>query len=75
MYGMEATDYFQCDRCHIDCRVDSEGPSRSDSTCTSQLTIRHCSDSKGILVFGKVLRFQERRGGMWVSVQRWIDAA
>ena len=72
---MKTTDYFQCDRCHIDCRLDSEGPSPSDSWGASQLTMRHCPDSKGIVVFGKVMSFQERRGGIWVSVKRWVDAA
>jgi hypothetical protein len=30
---------------------------------------------KGIAVLGTVTRFQERRGGVWVDVQRWIDVA
>jgi hypothetical protein len=72
---MKTTDYFECESCHIGCRVDSEEPSSTDSTDTSQLTIRHCPDSKGIVVFGKVTNFQEWRRGTWVSVQRWIDAA
>jgi len=75
MYGMRTTDSFECDRCHIECRVESEGPSPNNSTGASQFTIRHCPDSKGIIVLGTVTRFQERRGGLWVSVQRWIDAA
>jgi hypothetical protein len=75
MEGMQTRDYFRCDRCHIDCRIDSEGPSPIDSASSSQLTIRHCPDSKGIVVFGKMVSFQERRGGLWMSVQRWIDAA
>jgi hypothetical protein len=37
--------------------------------------MRHCPDSKGIVVFGKVMSFQERRGGIWVAVKRWVDAA
>jgi hypothetical protein len=37
--------------------------------------IRHCPDSEGITVVGKVTRFQQRRGGLWVDVQPWIDAA
>jgi hypothetical protein len=61
---MKTTDYFECESCHIGCRVDSEEPSSTDST-----------DSKGIVVFGKVTNFQEWRRGTWVSVQRWIDAA
>jgi len=72
---MRTTDYFECNRCHINCRLDSEGPNPSDSTGAPQITVRHCPDSKSIVVFGKVISFQERRGGMWVSVQRWIDAA
>jgi hypothetical protein len=75
MQGMQTREYFQCDRCHIDCRLDSEAPGPIDAPRTAQLTIRHCQDSKGIVVFGKVMSFQERRGGLWVAVQRWIDAA
>jgi hypothetical protein len=69
--GMTSTEFFQCDQCHVECRIDSEA---AEST-TESLTIRHCSDSKGIAVLGKVTRFQERRGGVWVDVQRWIDVA
>ena len=65
---MRTTDYFECDRCHIYCRLDSEEPNPSDSLGVSQITFRHCPDSKGIVVFGKVISFQERRGGLWVSV-------
>jgi len=52
------------------CRVDSESPDD-----TTQFSIRHCAESKGNSVLGKVTRFQERRGGLWVDVQRWIDVA
>jgi hypothetical protein len=72
---MKTTDYFECESCHVGCRVDSEGPGPRDSTIASQLTIRHCPDSKGIVVFGKVTNFQEWRRGLWVAVQRRIDAA
>jgi hypothetical protein len=68
---MERTDYFQCDRCHIDCRVDSEA---REPDVTPDI-IQHCQESRGIAVQGKITRFQERRGGLWVDVQRWIDAA
>lgn len=71
MGGMIGTYFFQCDHCHIECRVDSEAPESS----TAQLMIRHCRDGEGIAVLGNVTRFQERRGGLWVDVQRWIDAA
>jgi hypothetical protein len=71
MDGMIRTDFFQCDRCHIECRVDSE----STESSTAQLIIRHCPDGKGVAVVGTVTRFQERRGGVWVDVQRWIDVA
>jgi hypothetical protein len=67
----KGTDYFECDRCHADCRVDSE----SLEPRTPPLIIRHCPDSKGIPVLCKVTRFQERRGGRWVEVERWIDVA
>jgi hypothetical protein len=72
---MKTTDFFRCDRCHIDCRLDCDEPSPSDSTGASQFTLRHCPDSNGIVVFGKVISFKERHGGTWVSVQHWIDAA
>jgi hypothetical protein len=71
MGGMNSTYFFQCDRCHIECRIDSEAPESS----IPPLTIRHCPGGEGIAVVGKVTRFQERRGGLWVDVQRWIDAA
>lgn len=71
MDDMICTVFFQCDRCHIECRLDSEAPEPS----TASLIIRHCPDSEGIHVDGNVTRFQERRGGVWVDVQRWIDAA
>jgi hypothetical protein len=72
---MKIPDYFECQSCRVGCRVDSEGPGPSDSADNSQLTIRHCPGSKGIVVFGKVTSFQEWRRGMWVTVQHWIDAA
>jgi hypothetical protein len=71
MDDMIRTDFFQCDCCHVECRLDSE----STESSTAQLVIRHCPDGKGIAVLGAVTRFQERRGGLWVDVQRWIDVA
>ena len=71
MDGMIGTDFFQCDRCHIECRIDF----RALEPNTLPLIIQHCPDSKGIPIFGKVTKFQERRGGLWVDVQMWIDAA
>ena len=68
---MISTEFFQCDCCHIECRIDSE----STESSTAQLIIRHCSDGKAIPILGAVTRFQERRGGVWVDVQRWIDVA
>jgi hypothetical protein len=70
---MDRTDYFSCDRCRIQCRIDSKTPAR-DAPSVPRI-IRHCLDSEGIVVHGTVTRFQERRGGVWVDVQRWIDAA
>jgi hypothetical protein len=71
MDGMIGIDFFQCDRCHIECRVDSEAPTPT----SAPLIIQHCPDNKGIAIRGRVTKFQERRGGVWVDVQRWIDAA
>jgi hypothetical protein len=67
---MKGTNYFECDRCHIRCRVDSEGEQNA-----TPLLVRHCPEGQGIPVLGTVTRFQEWRGGLWVDVRRWIDAA
>jgi hypothetical protein len=37
MEAMKTTDYFQCDRCHVEYWLDSEGPSAGDSAGASQL--------------------------------------
>ena len=71
MDGMIGTDFFQCDVCHTECRIDSEAPTLT----ATPLFIQHCPDSKRIAVHGRVTRFQERRGGVWVDVQHRIDAA
>jgi hypothetical protein len=71
---MKRADYFSCDQCRIQCRVDSEEPA-PDALASVPRIIRHCLDSQGIVVHGKVTKFQERRGGVWVDVQRWLDAA
>jgi hypothetical protein len=67
---MICTLFFQCDSCHVECRIDSEAPDD-----TAQFILRHCPESEGISVLGTVTRFRERRGGLWVDVQRWNDAA
>ena len=54
MDGMISTHFFQCDRCHVECRIDSEATESS----TAKLIIRHCPDSKSIAVQGKVTRFR-----------------
>ena len=69
-WRMISTEFFQCDCCHVECRVDSESTESS-----TPLIIRHCPEGKDIAVLGTVTRFQERRGGVWVDVQRWIHAA
>jgi hypothetical protein len=61
------TDFFQCDRCQVECRVDSEEME------VAPLIIRHCPDGKDICVPGLLTRFQERRNGRWQDVKR--DAA
>jgi len=71
---MDRTDYFSCDRCRIQCRVDSETPAR-DAPASVPRVIRHCLDSEGVPDLGTITRFQERRAGLWVDVQRWVDAA
>jgi hypothetical protein len=71
---MDCTDYFSCDRCRIQCRIDSEGPAPR-APASAPRVIRHCPDSEGVPVHGTITKFQERRGGLWVDVQRWIDVA
>lgn len=68
---MNSTEFFQCVGCHIECRVDTVVLEPD----AAPVIIQHCPDSKSIAVLGKVTRFQERRGGLWVDVQHWIDAA
>lgn len=69
MNGMISTEFFHCDHCRVECRVDAQ----STESSTAPVIIRHCSDGKSIAVVGTVTRFQERRGGVWVDVQSWID--
>jgi hypothetical protein len=54
MGGMTWTCFLQCDRCHIECRIDSEAPTTSASS--APLIVRHCPDSEGIPVLGKVTK-------------------
>jgi hypothetical protein len=68
---MTSNEFFQCDSCHLECRVDSEITGPDHST----INIKHCSYNKGVTIVGIPIRFQERRGGVWVDVQRWIDVA
>lgn len=71
MIRTSSTDYFQCDTCHIECRLETE----SGEPNAEEHKVHHCQDSRGIAVRGKITKFQERRGSLWVDVQRWIDAA
>ncbi len=80
MDRMTSTEFFRCDRCHAECRVDSEAPGSLASTAPrtsapAALFIRHCRGSEGIAVLGKPIKFQEKRGGLWVDVQPWVSAA
>ncbi len=77
---MNSSEFFQCDRCHAECRVDSEAPESVTSnvphpTAPARLLIRHCRDSKGVAVLGKPIKFQEKRRGLWIDVQPWVSAA
>jgi hypothetical protein len=65
------TDYFKCNGCGVECRIDSV-PSDSLS---APITVRHCPEGKGIRIVGRVILFQQRRGSNWVSVEPVIDAA
>jgi hypothetical protein len=71
---MKGTEFFHCSSCDVECRIDFEAES-GDFTHRVPLIIRHCPDGKEISIVGKVTRFQERRGGVWVNVQRWVYAA
>jgi hypothetical protein len=71
---MKGTEFFHCNSCDVECRVDFEAES-DDPVRSTPLIIRHCPDGKGISIVGNVTEFQERRGGVWVNVQRWIYAA
>ena len=71
MFGVSTTIFFQCSQCHIECRVDSVLVEAGGAP----LLVQHCPDSESVTVIGKVTRFQERRGGLWVDVQNWHDAA
>jgi hypothetical protein len=63
-----------CRSCDVECRIDFERES-GDFPRSAPFIIRHCPDGQEISIVGKVTKFQERRGGIWVSVRRWIDAA
>ena len=43
MDRMKGAGFFQCDRCHIECRIDSEA-----KPSTAPLIIHHCPESRGI---------------------------
>jgi hypothetical protein len=71
---MKGTEFFHCSACDVECRIDFEAES-GDFARSAPLIIRHCPDGQEISIGGKVTRFEERRGGVWVNVQRWIYAA
>jgi hypothetical protein len=71
VYQVLRTEFFQCDGCRIECRVDSEELEPG----LPPFVIMHCPKDRGVAIFGKVTKFRERRGGVWVDVQGWIDAA
>ena len=71
---MKGTEFFHCSSCDVECRIDFEAES-GDSQRSAPLIIRHCPDGQKLSIVGKVTGFQERRGGVWVNVQRWIYAA
>jgi hypothetical protein len=71
---MKGTEFFHCSCCDVECRIDFEAESGAFAR-SAPLIIRHCTDGEEISIVGKVTRFQERRGGVWVDVERWICAA
>jgi hypothetical protein len=73
-YTMKGTEFFHCASCDVECRIDFEAES-GDFPRSAPRIIRHCPEGQEISIVGKVTGFQERRGGVWVNVQRWIYAA
>ncbi len=71
---MKGTEFFHCSPCDVECRIDFEAES-GDFPRPTPLIIRHCPDGQEISIVGEVTGFQERRGGVWVNIQRWIYAA
>jgi hypothetical protein len=72
---MIGTEFFQCDYCHVECRIDFVEVEPLESSPSAPFMVRHCAEGKGISVSGIVTNFMERRGGLWVDVKRWIYAA
>jgi hypothetical protein len=71
---MKGTEFFHCSSCDVECRIDFEAES-VDSPRAAPRMIRHCPDGQDISIVGKMTGFYERRGGVWVNVQRWTYAA
>ena len=72
---MTGTVFFQCSCCRIECRIDFAEAGSRDTAHSVPLIVQHCPDSVGVSIAGNAASFQEKRGGIWVNVQRWIDAA
>jgi hypothetical protein len=72
MDGLHTTDFFSATAVTLSAGLTlrpEESPSHAP------LIVRHCADSEGVAVLGKVYKFRERRGGICVDVQGWVDAA
>jgi len=70
MDGMNGTDFFRCDHCHMECRIYSETPKPS----TAVLVIRRCRESVGIVVLAK-LRLVEANESELAQAQAQRDEA
>jgi hypothetical protein len=53
MGGMICTDFFRCDRCHIECRIDSGAPGPFDSISAEPLTCGIARIGKALLFLGR----------------------
>jgi hypothetical protein len=71
---MNGTEFFRCSSCDAECRIDFDAEP-DDFRRSAPLIMRHCQDGQELSIVGEVTGFQERRGGVWVSVRRWIYTA
>jgi hypothetical protein len=59
VYRVLRTEFFQCDGCRIECRVDSEELEPG----LTPFVIMHCPKDRGIAIFGKVTNLSSENDG------------